>query len=63
MDLSIQFVRKLGYLAEMNEFVRVIREGGPSPVSGAEARIPVAMAHAARRSAAENRPVRLVEIG
>jgi myo-inositol 2-dehydrogenase/D-chiro-inositol 1-dehydrogenase len=51
------------YLAEMNEFVRVIREGGPSPVSGAEARIPVAMAHAARRSAAENRPVRLGEIG
>ena len=51
------------YLAEMSEFVRAVREGGPSPVSGTEARIPVVMAHAARRSAVENRPVRLSEIG
>ena len=50
------------YLEEMKQFVRAIREGAPSPLSGAEARIPVVMAQAARRSAAENRPVRLSEI-
>ena len=46
----------------MKEFVRAIREAAPSPLSGAEARIPVVMAHAARLSATENRPVRLAEI-
>jgi myo-inositol 2-dehydrogenase/D-chiro-inositol 1-dehydrogenase len=51
------------YLVEISEFVRAIAEGRPSPVSGAEARVPVVMAHAARRSTAENRPVRLSEIG
>jgi len=50
------------YLTEINEFVRAVREHSPSPVSGMEARIPVVMAHAARRSALENRPVRLSEI-
>jgi len=50
------------YLTEISEFIRAVREHSPSPVSGMEARIPVVMAHAARRSALENRPVRLSEI-
>lgn len=51
------------YIDEMRAFVKAVREGGPSPVSGEEARVPVVMALAARRSWKENRPVRLSEIG
>jgi myo-inositol 2-dehydrogenase/D-chiro-inositol 1-dehydrogenase len=50
------------YQRELSDFVQAVRENLPSPVSGAEARIPVLMAHAARRSVAENRPVRLEEV-
>ncbi len=50
------------YLDEMTQFLSAIAAGGPSPVSGLEARIPVVMARAARRSIEENRPVRLAEI-
>jgi myo-inositol 2-dehydrogenase/D-chiro-inositol 1-dehydrogenase len=51
------------YIDELRAFVKAVREGGPSPVSGEEARVPVVMALAARRSWKENRPVRLSEIG
>jgi myo-inositol 2-dehydrogenase/D-chiro-inositol 1-dehydrogenase len=50
------------YLAELRAFVRAVREGGPSPVPGAEGRVPVVMAQAAQLSCAQNRPVRLAEI-
>ena len=50
------------YLIEMSEFLKAVSTGGPSRVSGADARIPVVMAHAARRSVLENRPIRLAEI-
>jgi myo-inositol 2-dehydrogenase / D-chiro-inositol 1-dehydrogenase len=51
------------YLVEMRAFIEAIRSRGPSPVSGQEARVPVVMAQAARRSCAEGRPVPLAEIG
>jgi myo-inositol 2-dehydrogenase/D-chiro-inositol 1-dehydrogenase len=50
------------YLVEMTEFLDAVRSGGPSPVSGQDGRVPVAMARAARLSCVENRPVRLDEI-
>lgn len=51
------------YIEEIRAFGRAIREDLPSPVPGDEARVPVVMALAARRSCQENRPVRLSEIG
>lgn len=50
------------YLAEMKAFIEAVRNGGPSPVSGAAGRAPVVMAKAARRSWQENRPIKLAEI-
>ena len=55
--------RYLGsYQAELEAFVASLREGRPVPVTGQDGRAPVVMAMAARRSLAENRPVRLTEI-
>jgi myo-inositol 2-dehydrogenase / D-chiro-inositol 1-dehydrogenase len=65
-DLPLNFFMQRyteSYLSEMTDFLDAVREKRPSPVSGAEARVPVVIAHAARRSVAENRPVRLSEIG
>ena len=50
------------YIAEMRAFVECIRQGMPPPVGGADARAAVLMAHAAARSLAQNRPVRLAEM-
>ena len=50
------------YLEEMTQFLAAIAANGPSPVSGVDARVPVVMARAARRSVEENRPVKLAEI-
>jgi myo-inositol 2-dehydrogenase / D-chiro-inositol 1-dehydrogenase len=50
------------YVAEMVTFIDAVQNDKPSPVSGAEGRVPVVMGLAARRSLAENRPVRLDEI-
>ncbi len=64
-DLPLNFFMERyleSYLVEMQDFVDAIRGGHPSPVSGLEARIPVVMAHAARLSMMENRPVRLSEV-
>jgi myo-inositol 2-dehydrogenase/D-chiro-inositol 1-dehydrogenase len=47
------------YTAELSAFVDAILHSAPSPVPGYEGRVPVVMAMAARRSLAENRPVRL----
>jgi myo-inositol 2-dehydrogenase/D-chiro-inositol 1-dehydrogenase len=47
------------YLAEMEAFVACVRNGTPSPVSGADGRAPVVAGLAAKRSLAEGRPVRL----
>jgi myo-inositol 2-dehydrogenase/D-chiro-inositol 1-dehydrogenase len=51
------------YLEEMTQFVDAVLTGGPSPLDGAEGRIPVVMAQAAWKSYQENRPVKLTEIG
>ena len=50
------------YITEMETFVRCIQEDETPPVTGIDGRIPVVMGHAARKSYAENRPVRLDEI-
>ncbi len=51
------------YVGEMRAFIQAVHTGGPSPMSGEQARVPVVMALAARLSHRENRPVRLSEIG
>lgn len=51
------------YANEMEAFVRALLDDAAPPVTGADARIPVVMGLAARRSYDEHRPVRLEEIG
>ena len=50
------------YVAEMVAFIDAVANNKPTPVSGAEGRVPVVMGLAARKSYMENRPVRLDEI-
>ncbi len=51
------------YISEMICFLEAIQSGRISPVAGGDARVPVVMALAARKSIKEKRPVRLSEIG
>lgn len=51
------------YVAELSAFVTSVRENAPPPVGGLDGRIPVVIGLAAKRSLAENRPVRVEEIG
>jgi myo-inositol 2-dehydrogenase/D-chiro-inositol 1-dehydrogenase len=50
------------YIAEMKAFVACVLEGKTPPVTGIDGRVPVVMGYAAKRSYAENRPVKLDEI-
>lgn len=50
------------YVEEMRAFVRAVLEDKTPPVTGTDARIPVVIGYAAKKSAEENRPVRLSEI-
>ena len=50
------------YLDQWSAFVAAVRDGGPSPVSGADGRAPLVIGKAAALSMAENRPVRITEI-
>lgn len=50
------------FIAEMRAFIECIQEDKPPPVSGMDGRISVVMGYAARKSYAENRPVKLSEI-
>ncbi|HEO72426.1 MAG TPA: inositol 2-dehydrogenase, partial [Candidatus Hydrogenedentes bacterium] len=50
------------FIAEMNAFIDAVASGGPVPVTGEDARVPVVMAIAARKSHDEHRPVRLCEV-
>ena len=50
------------YIAEMKVFIECVQQDKTPPVTGIDGRIPVIMGHAARKSYAENRPVRLSEI-
>jgi myo-inositol 2-dehydrogenase / D-chiro-inositol 1-dehydrogenase len=47
------------YLREWEAFVEAVRTGGPTPVSGPDARAPLVIGLAAWRSLTEGRPVRL----
>ena len=64
-DLPLNFFMDryaASFTAEMQSFVNAIRDGKPTTVSGIDGRSPVLMAMAARKSYAENRPVKLAEI-
>jgi myo-inositol 2-dehydrogenase/D-chiro-inositol 1-dehydrogenase len=50
------------YVAEMRAFIQCIQDGTPPPVTGLDARMPVAIGLAAARSVAERRSVQLSEI-
>lgn len=50
------------YLAEWRAFAEMMRNGGPSPVTGRDGREPLIMGLAARRSVREERPVPTAEI-
>jgi myo-inositol 2-dehydrogenase/D-chiro-inositol 1-dehydrogenase len=50
------------YIAEVEAFIKCIREGKESPVTGLDGKISIVMAYAAKRSYEEHRPVRLTEI-
>jgi myo-inositol 2-dehydrogenase/D-chiro-inositol 1-dehydrogenase len=50
------------YIAEMETFIQCIQRDKPPPVTGIDARVPVVMGNAARKSYQENRPVKLSEI-
>jgi myo-inositol 2-dehydrogenase/D-chiro-inositol 1-dehydrogenase len=51
------------YIAEMRAFVDAVLDDKPVPISFQDARMPVVMAIAARKSYNEGRPVKLSEIG
>jgi len=50
------------YIAEVESFIHAIEKGEIPLVGGRDGKIPVVMGYAAKRSLAENRPVRLEEI-
>ncbi len=51
------------YVLEMQEFVNAVLNNTEPPVGGLDARIPVVMGYAAKKSYEEHRPVKLSEIG
>ncbi len=51
------------YVAELQAFVKCVREDGAPPVSGADGRAPVVIGLAAQKSLREKRPVLVKEIG
>lgn len=50
------------FALELELFTRAVIENTPTPVTGADSRVPVVMALAARKSHDEHRPVRLSEV-
>ncbi len=50
------------YIAEMRAFIDAVLQDQPTPVSGLDARYPVVIGLAARKSYDEHRPVKLAEI-
>jgi myo-inositol 2-dehydrogenase / D-chiro-inositol 1-dehydrogenase len=64
-DLPLNFFMERyteSFAAELKAFVDAVLEDKPVPVTGADSRVPVVMALAARKSYDEHRPVRLEEI-
>jgi myo-inositol 2-dehydrogenase / D-chiro-inositol 1-dehydrogenase len=64
-DLPLNFFMQRyteSFALELQLFVQAVLEGKPTPVTGDDARVPVVMALAARKSYDEHRPVRLAEV-
>jgi myo-inositol 2-dehydrogenase/D-chiro-inositol 1-dehydrogenase len=64
-DLPLHFFMERyteSFAEEMRAFVAAVVEDRPVPVTGADGRVPVVMALAARRSHDERRPVRVEEV-
>jgi len=64
-DLPLHFFLERyaeSFVTELRLFVQAVLQDGPVPVTGLDARPPVLMALAARRSHDEHRPVRLAEV-
>jgi scyllo-inositol 2-dehydrogenase (NAD+) len=63
-DIWSSFPERFGaaYLQELVEFVACVREGRPSPMSGADARAALAIALAARQSLHEGRAVQVASV-
>ncbi len=61
LDFFLERYRE-SFVEEMRQFIVAAMTGGPSPVSGWDARLPVVMGKAALLSCQGNRPVRLDEI-
>jgi myo-inositol 2-dehydrogenase/D-chiro-inositol 1-dehydrogenase len=64
-DLPLNFFMQRyteSFTLEMQLFVQAVLEGKRTPVTGEDARVPVVMALAARKSYDERRPVKLEEI-
>ncbi|MGB1287947.1 MAG: inositol 2-dehydrogenase [Aggregatilineales bacterium] len=65
-DLPLNFFMERymeSYLQEAREFVDVVQNDAPIPVTGADGRAPVVLAMAAKLSLDENRPVKISEVG
>ncbi len=64
-DLPLNFFMQRyteSFALELELFVQAVLEGKPTPVTGADSRVPVVMALAARKSYDEHRPVKLTEV-
>jgi myo-inositol 2-dehydrogenase/D-chiro-inositol 1-dehydrogenase len=64
-DLPLNFFMQRyteSFVLELQLFTQAVLENKPTPVSGADSRVPVVMALAARKSLDEHRPVRLSEV-
>ncbi len=64
-DLPLNFFMQRyieSFTLEVQAFTQAVLEDRPTPVTGADSRLPVVMALAARKSFDEHRPVRLEEI-
>jgi len=64
-DLPLNFFMQRyteSFTLELQLFVQAVLEGKQTPVTGPDARVPVVMALAARKSYDEHRPVKLTEI-
>jgi myo-inositol 2-dehydrogenase / D-chiro-inositol 1-dehydrogenase len=64
-DLPLNFFMQRyteSFALELQLFVEAVLEGKETPVTGSDARVPVVMALAARKSYDEHRPVKLTEI-
>lgn len=64
-DLPLNFFMQRyteSFALELELFVKAVLEDKPTPVTGADSRVPVVMALAASKSVAERRPVKLAEV-